>query len=74
LITLSQVRDAANALVTSLPFDADHRQRHLERASAILTRTQLRNQQSRRAHYKTRRRHLHILGLFTSRMRSCIPP
>jgi hypothetical protein len=74
LITLSQVRDGANALVTTLSFDADHRERHLERASVILKRTQLRNQQSRRSHYKTRRRRLHALGLFTSRMRSCIPP
>jgi hypothetical protein len=74
LITISQVRDAANALVTTLPFDADHRERHLQRVSDILQRTQARNQQARRSHYKTRRRNLHVLGLFTSRMRSCIPP
>ena len=74
MITLSQVRDAANALVTTLSFDADHRERHLERVSVILTRTQRRNQQSRHSHYKTRRRRLHALGLFTGRMRSCKPP
>ena len=74
MLTLSQVRDAANALVTTLSFDADHRQRHLEWASAVLQRTQLRNQKARRSHYKTRRRQLHALGLFTSCMRSCIPP
>jgi hypothetical protein len=39
-----------------------------------LQRTQLRNQKARRSHYKTRRRQLHALGLFTSCMRSCIPP
>ncbi len=74
MITLSQVRNAANALVSTLPFDADHRERVLERASVILKRTQLRNQQSRRSHYKNRRRRLHALDLFTSRMSSCIPP
>jgi putative N-acetylmannosamine-6-phosphate epimerase len=74
VITLSQVRDAANALVTTLPFDAEHRARHLQRISDILDRTQHRNQQARRSHSKTRRRTLHALGLFTSSMRSCIPP
>ncbi|MER3439528.1 MAG: hypothetical protein C4346_19120, partial [Chloroflexota bacterium] len=64
MITLSQVRDAANALVTTLWFDADERQRRLNRVSAILVRTQLRNQQARRSHVKTRRRVLHALGLF----------
>jgi hypothetical protein len=58
----------------TLSFDADHRERHLERVSTILARTQRRNQQARRSHYKTRRRRLHALGLFTSYMRSCIPP
>jgi hypothetical protein len=71
---VSQVRDAANALVTTRSFDAEHRKRHLERAAAILQRTQARNQKARRSHFKTRRRRLHELGLFTSRMRSCIPP
>ena len=61
-------------MVTTRSFDADHRERHLERVSVILTRTQLRNQKSRRSHYKTRRRRLHAFGLFTGRMRSCIPP
>ena len=74
MITLSQVRDAANALVSTLPFDADLRKRHLKRVSAILVRSQLRNQQARRSHYKTRRRLLRALGLFPSRMHSCIPP
>ena len=74
MITLSQVRDAANALVTTLSFDADQRQRKLNRTSAILVRTQRRNQQARRSHFKTRRRRLHALGLFTSRMLSCMPP
>lgn len=74
MITLSQVRDAANALVTTLSFNADQRRRQLDRASAILIRTQRRNQQARRSHFKTRRRRLHALGYFTSRMRSCIPP
>jgi hypothetical protein len=67
------VRDAANTLVTTLVFDADHRERHLKHASAILARTQRRKEQARRSHYKKRRRRLHALGLFTSRMRSCIP-
>jgi len=58
----------------TLPFDADSRTAYLQRASAIVKRTQARNQQARRSHFKTRRRRLHALGLFTSRMRSCIPP
>ena len=74
MITLSQVRDAANALVSTLWFDADHRERALTRTAAILERTQIRNQTARRSHFKTRRRQLHDLGLFTSRMPSCIPP
>ena len=68
------MRDAANALVTSLPFEVETRTAYLERVSTILQRTQGRNQQARRSHFKTRRRRLHALGLFTSRMRSCIPP
>jgi hypothetical protein len=71
---VSQVRDAANALVSTLWWDEENRERHLRRTAAILQRTQARNQQARRSHYKTRRRQLHALGLFTSRMRSCIPP
>ena len=74
MITLSQVRDATNAWVTSLPFDVATRTAYLERVSTILQRTQSRNQQARRSHFKTRRRRLHALGLFTSHMRSCIPP
>jgi hypothetical protein len=57
-----------------LPFDVNNRIRYLQRISTILQRTQTRNQQARRSHFKTRRRRLHALGLFTSRMRSCIPP
>ena len=57
-----------------LPFDADSRTAYLERISTILQRTQMRNQQARRSHSKTRRRRLHALGLYPSRMRSCIPP
>lgn len=71
---MSQVRDAANALVTTLPFDAENRNAYLERISTILQRTQTRNHQARRSHLKTRRRRLHALGLYTSRMHSCIPP
>ncbi len=71
---MSQVRDAANALVTALPFDVESRMRYLARASTILKRTQTRNQQARRSHFKSCRRRLHALGLFTSRMRSCMPP
>lgn len=71
---MSQVRDAADALVSTLAFDAAQRERRLQRVSVILERTQRRNQQARRSHYKTRRRRLHALGLFTSHMRSCIPP
>jgi hypothetical protein len=68
------VRDAANALVSTLRFDEVNRMAHLKQVSVILKRTQKRNQQARRSHYKTRRRRLHALGLFTSRMHSCIPP
>ena len=71
---MSQVRDAANALVSTLLFDADQRERYLERTAVNLRRTQVRNKTARRSHTKTRRRQLHELGLFTSRMRSCIPP
>src|SRR5437588_9555453 len=73
-LTLSQVRDAANALVTTLPFDAESRLTYLERVSTILKRTQTRNQQARRSHFKSCRRRLHAIGLFTSCMRSCMPP
>jgi hypothetical protein len=48
--------------------------RYLQRVSTILKRTQTRNQRARRSHFKKRRRRLHALGLFTSHMRSCIPP
>ena len=71
---MSQVRDAANALVTTLPFDEKTRTAYLQRVSTILKRTQTRNQQARRSHFKSRRKRLHALGLFTSRMRSCKPP
>jgi len=74
MLTLSQVHDAANALVTSLPFDAETRTTYLQRVSATLKYTQARNQRARHSHLKTRRRRLRALGLFTSRMRSCIPP
>ena len=68
------MRDAANALVSTLSFEAEHRERYIERIAAILQRTQLRNQTARRSHFKTRRRQLHNLGIYTSRTRSCIPP
>ena len=55
LITLRQVRDAANALVLTLPFDVDTRSSYLRRISTILKRTQARNQQARRSHWKSRR-------------------
>jgi hypothetical protein len=55
-------------------FDAEHRKHYLERTAARIQRAQIRNQTARRSHFKTRRRQLHDLGLFTSRMRSCIPP
>lgn len=71
---MSQVRTAANALVTTLPFDDDSRYQYLERIATNLQYTQTRNQKATRSHSKTRRRRLHALGLFTSRMRSCIPP
>jgi hypothetical protein len=71
---LTQVRDAANAVVTTLLFDVENRIAYLKRVSTILKRTQARNQQARRSHVKTRRRRLHALGLFTSRISSCIPP
>ncbi|MBM3994998.1 MAG: hypothetical protein FJ303_12720 [Planctomycetes bacterium] len=74
MITLSQVRDAANALVSTRWFDADHRRHYLTRIAASLQRAQLRNQKARHSHYKTRRRQLHDLGFFSSRMSSCIPP
>ena len=74
MITISQVRDAANALVGTLSFDVETRTAYLQRVSIILQRTQTRNHQARRSHLKTRRRRLHALGLFTSRMHSCIPP
>ena len=41
-----------------LPFDADSRIAYLDRTSAILQRTQRRNQQARRSHFKTRRRRI----------------
>jgi len=61
-------------MISTLWYDADHRERSLERTSAILQRTQRRNEQARRSHFKNRRRHLHALGLYTSRMRSSMPP
>jgi hypothetical protein len=71
---LSQVRDAANALITSLRFDTDTRTIYLQRVCANLKYTQARNQRARLSHSKTRRRHLRAQGLFTSQMHSCIPP
>jgi len=61
-------------VVTTLPFDREARTAYLKRVAAVLQRTQRRNQQARRSHFKTRRHQLHTLGLFTSHMRSCIPP
>ena len=71
---MSQIRTAADAFISTLWFDADHRKRRLERVSTILERTQHRNRQARRSHTKTRRKALRALGLFTSRMSCCIPP
>ena len=71
---MNQVRVAADAFISTLWFDADHREYRLERVSTILERTQHRNQQARRSHIKTRRKELHALGLFTSHMSRCIPP
>jgi hypothetical protein len=71
---VSQVRDAANALVTTLSFDVETRTACLQHISTILKYRQARNDQARRSHSKTRRRRLRALGLFTSRMHSCIPP
>lgn len=71
---MSQVRDGANALVAALPFDLETRILCLARVAANLRYTQIRNQQARRSHIKTRRRRLRTMGLFTSQMPCCIPP
>jgi hypothetical protein len=57
-----------------LPFDVETRTLCLQRVSANLKNTQIRNQKARHSHFKTRRRHLRALGLFTSHMACCIPP
>jgi hypothetical protein len=71
---VSQVRTAADAFISTLWFDADHRELRLQRVSTILERTQHRNRHARCSHTKTRRKELHALGLYTSRMSCCIPP
>jgi hypothetical protein len=57
-----------------LSFDRETRILCLEHVSANLKYTQIRNQTARRSHFKTRRRRLRALGLFTSYMPCCIPP
>jgi hypothetical protein len=68
------VRDAADALVSTQPFEVGSRIAYLQRVSRVLQWRQRRNEQARRCHERSRCRRLRALGLITGRMRSCIPP
>jgi hypothetical protein len=72
-VTICQMKDAANALIDSLPLSKEDQNRRLAKAARILRETQRRNAAARESHAKNQRKRFQQLGIRLETMRCCIP-
>lgn len=74
ILTVPQVRRAADASIQAASLAPQARRKHLHRTAAYLHDVQHRNAKARRSHRRQRIRRLHRLGIFLKSCRCCIPP
>ena len=73
-MTISQEKDAADALLDAWPLNAEDRTIRLGKAACVLRATQASNAASRASHAKARRLALLAMGVAVETLRCCIPP